>query len=497
MMLTAYQYSGWNRVVDKTSKLKKITQFDFVLKNTGVNILTPVILIKHNGYVNFNYCFIEEFNRYYFVINIAYISNDLRELQLRCDVLMTYTSSILSLNALIERNENEYNNLLKDELLPLRPSPIIEYDDSYISVNQLSFATYTSIQYYAVVLNTQLLEESHGATSNRHGKFQPMIIQNIAGNSVALIYAMNASNMARLRQKLIEEETLATFVIRLGCLPTVFDWEELGQKFSSIPISSNRNIENVECYLLNADGYIKAVNTIKIAPEYPSSFLDYQPYTKKELYIPLYGYIDINIDDLKETYTWLRYQFDLMNGETTVMLTKGTYSYPTGEIIFSSQCPGIINLGINSTNAQNVKNNNISNAISTSLATISAVGSIVTGNPIAIAGGAMGLAQAVGRSYEQIIHNYHKASVQTNSSISMYMMPYRPYFKIVKREMLLEDKTEYLKLYGGPLQKIKPLSEVFGYTIIDKVHVEGKDFILATETEKNEIETLLKSGVIL
>ena len=66
---------------------------------------------------NFNYAYIQEFNRYYYVGNITTLINGMWELDCRVDVLMSYRHKIRQLNAVIARQENLYNLYLEDNKL--------------------------------------------------------------------------------------------------------------------------------------------------------------------------------------------------------------------------------------------------------------------------------------------------------------------------------------------------------------------------------------------
>lgn len=80
----------------------------------ATSITNPVIVIEHNFDTNINYCYIEEFGRYYYIEDIILISNSLMELHLRCDVLMSFADSIKSQKAIIKRNTFLYNLYLDD-----------------------------------------------------------------------------------------------------------------------------------------------------------------------------------------------------------------------------------------------------------------------------------------------------------------------------------------------------------------------------------------------
>lgn len=49
----------------------------------------------------YNYCYISEFGRYYFINNITSVRNGLWKIDCSVDVLMSYKTSILNLNVIV------------------------------------------------------------------------------------------------------------------------------------------------------------------------------------------------------------------------------------------------------------------------------------------------------------------------------------------------------------------------------------------------------------
>lgn len=102
-------------------------EINFTLKE-DTNILNPVL--KLAGYNGGNYCYIPDFNRYYFIDNYNLNSQGIYELFLSVDVLATYKEDLLNGKLLIKSDESgikyldnkeEYNNLYTtDQFLLLR-----------------------------------------------------------------------------------------------------------------------------------------------------------------------------------------------------------------------------------------------------------------------------------------------------------------------------------------------------------------------------------------
>lgn len=79
------------------------------------NILTPSIVIEYLPPTSFNYFYIPEFSRYYFVTNITYITNSIVEITGSVDVLDSYEQQIRANSGVIQRQENIYNLDLYDK----------------------------------------------------------------------------------------------------------------------------------------------------------------------------------------------------------------------------------------------------------------------------------------------------------------------------------------------------------------------------------------------
>lgn len=81
---------------------------------TPSSIIDPVITIERSTPTGFNYVQIPDFNRFYYVRNIVSEANNLVAISMHVDVLMSFSSQIRQCNAIIRRQEFNYNLLLDD-----------------------------------------------------------------------------------------------------------------------------------------------------------------------------------------------------------------------------------------------------------------------------------------------------------------------------------------------------------------------------------------------
>lgn len=85
-----------------------------VLKDE-TSILKPTIRILTNSDIHtYNYMYIAEFERYYFIDDIVSVNNNKWEVSGHVDVLETYKNGILGNTAVIRRQTNIFNTYLND-----------------------------------------------------------------------------------------------------------------------------------------------------------------------------------------------------------------------------------------------------------------------------------------------------------------------------------------------------------------------------------------------
>lgn len=106
----------------ETNRINKVltdeAEFDVRLKDKS-SVVNPVILLKSETYISFNYAYIPKFQRYYFVDDISVFPNKMYLLTLRCDVLTSFKDDILKSYARIVEQTNSnayYDSNLKSEV---------------------------------------------------------------------------------------------------------------------------------------------------------------------------------------------------------------------------------------------------------------------------------------------------------------------------------------------------------------------------------------------
>ena len=216
------------------------------------------------------------------------------------------------------------------------------------------------------------------------------------------------------------------------------------------------------------------------------SYLDFEPYTKFNIYLPCIGVQALSADDIicpanmdesmpdaRGSKLSLTYVLDLMTGNVAAYIKingqiryqftgKAGYSIPITGANYNSLVQGYV------------------------MATAGLIGTLATGGtaaPFAASAGAAGIINAMKPDV------YRGGNLSGDSSALCLEYPY-----LIRRRPNKPYLNEQEIYTGFPSYKSGLLSEFSGFTQVLDAHVEG---ISCTEAERAEILQLLKSGVII
>ena len=129
---------------------------------SDVSVMTPVFQMETSTNIAaYNYAYIPDFGRYYFITDIKAVRNNLWELSLTCDVLMTYRTALLDVPVIASRSEKNFNQMLKD-------GERLTYQDTRIQTYNFPRSLDANGRKYYLVLaggNETILEQS-GVANN-------------------------------------------------------------------------------------------------------------------------------------------------------------------------------------------------------------------------------------------------------------------------------------------------------------------------------------------
>lgn len=212
--------------------------------------------------------------------------------------------------------------------------------------------------------------------------------------------------------------------------------------------------------------------------EFWGSALDYSPYTKVEIFLPFIGVKELTPEDTMKTTVHVKYYVDMLTGECVAFIKCGQsvlYHF-TGDCKLQIPLTG---------QSEDLYQNAATSA--GSMITSLAVGSAVGGG-IGMAAGAI-ISNAA---------NVASTKIKTNRSGTLggaksIMDDFVPYIIIHRPVQSLAKDYNKFKGYTSNITAI--LGGLSGYTEVEHIHLQGIPD--ATDAEMKEIESLLKSGVLL
>lgn len=199
--------------------------------------------------------------------------------------------------------------------------------------------------------------------------------------------------------------------------------------------------------------------------EYFGNVFDYPPYTDISIYLPFIGIRPLDPSDVVRSTISVIYHIDLLTGACLAEVNVKRDS--AGGILYTFSGDAAVRYPVSSGSYMGIVSGLIGVATS-----------VVSGNILPAIGGVTRLHTNVDRS----------GSFTGNSGA---MGSKVPYIIISRPQTAMADQFETLS--GYPSNNYTKLSDCKGFTQVSYCHVENMS---ATETEKNEIERLLKEGVI-
>lgn len=200
--------------------------------------------------------------------------------------------------------------------------------------------------------------------------------------------------------------------------------------------------------------------------EYFGNVFDYPPYTEVSIYLPFIGIRQLDPSDVMRSTISVKYHVDVLTG--ACLAEVNVQRDAAGGTLYTFSGDAAVRYPVSSGSYMGIVSGLIGVATS-----------IVSGNLLPALGGATRLHTNVDRS----------GSFTGNSGA---MGSKVPYLIISRPQTAMAQNFETLS--GYPSNTFTPLSACKGFTQVKYCHVEN---LSATETEKNEIEQLLKEGVIL
>lgn len=122
MQITTYRNASEEHVLDK--QLTVVNSDVSAMFKDDTNMINPTIIISSLISKNFNYVYISDTDRYYYVNDMTY-SQQRTFINLSVDVLMSFNAEIKGLNVIANRSSSYYNVYQTDSSIPFENRNVI------------------------------------------------------------------------------------------------------------------------------------------------------------------------------------------------------------------------------------------------------------------------------------------------------------------------------------------------------------------------------------
>lgn len=224
----------------------------------------------------------------------------------------------------------------------------------------------------------------------------------------------------------------------------------------------------------------KQMGSVTIDP-FIGSFMDYSPYTKISIYLPYIGFRELSAEDVMGTTLTVKYIIDVITGGCNAVVNvsgKGAIYQ------FNGSC--IANVPLSAINYSGA----IQNAISAVGSGITAIAGFASGAaPVGLAGVAGLATNAANTAVNSKPTIQRSGAMGGAAGLCSVQFPY-----VVIERPRPSVPASINEFHGNMLNVTMNLSQVVGFTMIQAIHL---DDLYCTETERDELMSLLQKGVIL
>lgn len=123
MLVTLYKNTSDNRTLNKV--LTNATQIEISIKDGAADLTHFTILLELPNIDNYNYCYIPEFHRYYYINKPTVYTNELQEYNFDVDVLMSFKSDILKQKLFLNKSNSIYEHYINNGSYKIKCYPRI------------------------------------------------------------------------------------------------------------------------------------------------------------------------------------------------------------------------------------------------------------------------------------------------------------------------------------------------------------------------------------
>lgn len=455
------------------------------------DMVDPVFMleIKSTDIKNFNYLYVSEWARYYFVKHVTVERNDLISVYCHEDVLYTYSGDIKALSAYVLRNELNTKPFVVDNKrifgtndtlsLIVNASAPVDLDPRQVSVaGGIRFVVSLATQEVFVgsfhktstdwLVYPGLKASSAGIGSRSWALDRTEIndffdeFLNISADVLTALYGVGTESIISVKSfpfSLVDSSTAGEMIDQQNAT---------NLKIMSKPLTTTGHAVREISYKVIDFGTYSYKNA-------PTDFSDFEPFTRAQMYLPYYGIVDVPMIHMANGGVDVTYRIECHTGDCVITVQ----SHSNNSYVRTIFCNVAEDVPITHTNSVEQARNQLNSALN-----------MVSGGAMALAGNPLGVLPLAQSAVNMGLNNVTMTG-SLNSPNMQRMLRYTPYVLISKKPDL--TPATYGHYYGLPCEDVLTLSGLTGFTVVGEVFGHMG---FAQEDEQVEVMNLLKSGVI-
>lgn len=428
-------------------------------------IVSPSVIMEFgNTAPAYNYAYITEFGRYYWITEITSIGGGLWRVSMTVDVLATYKSDIGAASKYILRSASAFDGTIVDMKYPTRTG----FADKQIISISSGWSQLPSLGYYVVAV----IDDNGGFGSTTLYCLDESQFQTVRSNLAPANYYQNIAD-ADLKNLAISVVNPMQYIAWVRYYPfNVPQGQQVTMHLGNIPIA-NMNLlgdtkVNDDFKFITADG--KNMHDHPLAAS-RGSYLNTEPYSIRFLsWLPV-GMIHLPALIAGETQLNAEYDVDVISGTGDLRL----YSYPSNNLIYRTSFA----CGVDVPVAQVVSSNPLK-LVSGTISLVSAGMSAIAGN---VAGSVASGVSAITDFLTSQVGEVQAFKPGSGSLMADGFCTIYEYFMNV----VDDDNAEF----GRPLCAVRQISGLSGYVLCADGEVPAAG---ATQSELTDIESYLTGG---
>ena len=450
------------------------TVFNCVLKEPS-SIINPTLILQFEfGAVpNYNYARIDAFGRYYHVVNWTALNAGRWAVDLKCDVLASYKSTIGNSTFLVERASADFDGYITDTLYPAtqnKEQTVLSYSPTSATWGLLTLASSYENGYFVLCV-TNADDATFGYYVMSYSEFMQFkyaLYHDISwydGGSIA----------DGVKKSIANPYQYINSCIWFPCA--------VQTKGSKVDIEFGFWNSHVQAYRMADNALLESVFGINAStlPKHPQSstrgqYLNCNPYTKLSVLMNPWGSFELNPAFIAKGYALkCTLRIDFVTGQGFLKIesapeTAGTIGNGK-ELLYSSSCVFGVPISITQRTVDYSGHGMFAGGFATAL----------TGHPV------LGVTAMLGGALKSSVDLFNP-SVSTKGqagSLASLTAPYNFYFE----HYLLTEEDNASE--GRPLMKNKQINTLSGFVKTAEADFSGA---IGSVSEREELKSFLLNG---